>query len=66
MKPLNVRFSEKTNEDIRFISNSGDYGIAKSLVARAAMALGLEEIQLKRNAMSHEEFVTWLDSIQAK
>lgn len=66
MKPLNVRFSEKTNEDIRFISNSGDYDIAKSLVARAAMALGLKEIEIARDSMSHDEFIIWLDANQEK
>lgn len=66
MKPLNVRFSDKTNEDIKFISGAGDYAIAKSLVARAAMALGLKEIELTRDSMSHEDFVNWLDANQEK
>lgn len=66
MKPLNVRFPDSVNDDINFISKAGDYSIAKSLIARAALSLGLEQIELKRSSMGQEEFVIWLDSNQAK
>lgn len=66
MKPLNVRFPESVNDDIEFISNSGDCSIAKSLIARAAIALGIEQIELARGSMGQDEFVLWLDSQQAK
>lgn len=66
MKPLNVRFPNSVNDDIEFISKSGDIDIAKSLVARSAMALGLEQIELARTAMNHDDFVLWLDANQSK
>lgn len=66
MKPLNVRFPDSVNDDIEFISKSGDVDIAKSLVARAAIALGIEQIELARTAMSHDDFVLWLDANQSK
>lgn len=66
MKPLNVRFPISVNDDIEFISKSGDYNISKSLIARAAISLGIEKIGLARQSMSHEEFVLWLDATQDK
>lgn len=66
MEKLNVRFSEKTRGDIEFASKAGDYTISKSLVARAAISLGLQEIELARTSMSHDDFVNWLDSNQEK
>lgn len=66
MKPLNVRFPNSVNDDIEFISKSGDVDIAKSLVARAAMALGIEQIELAKTTMGHDAFVLWLDSVQSK
>lgn len=66
MKPLNVRFPNSVNDDIEFISKSGDVDIAKSLVARAAMALGIEQIELARTSMSHDDFILWLDANQSK
>ncbi|ANY29608.1 hypothetical protein BOX08_gp43 [Pseudoalteromonas phage BS5] len=66
MKPLNVRFPDSVNDDIEFISKSGDYSIAKSLIARAAIALGIQQIELARDSMSQDDFILWLDSQQAK
>jgi len=66
LKPLNVRFPESVNDEIEFISNSGDYSIAKSLIARAAIALGIQQIELARDSMSQDDFILWLDSQQAK
>lgn len=66
MKPLNVRFPDSVNSDIEFISKSGDYNIAKSLIARAAISIGIEKIELARQSMGQEEFVFWLDATQDK
>lgn len=66
MKPLNVRFPSSVNDDIEFISKSGDYNIAKSLIARAAISLGIEQIELARDSMGHDQFVLWLDDNQDK
>ena len=66
MKPLNVRFPDSVNSDIEFISKSGDYSIAKSLIARAAISIGIEKIELARQSMGQEEFVLWLDATQDK
>ena len=66
MKPLNVRFPSSVNDEIEFIAKSGDLSIAKSLIARAAIALGIEQIELARSAMSQEDFVLWLDANQSK
>lgn len=66
MKPLNVRFPKSVNDEIELISKSGDYAMAKSLVARAAISLGIQEIEKARQTMSHEDFILWLDSNQLK
>lgn len=66
MKPLNVRFPDSVNNEIEFISKSGDYSIAKSLIARSAISLGLERIESARQSMEQEEFVLWLDATQEK
>ena len=66
MRPLNVRFPDSVNDEIEFIAKSGDYNIAKSLIARSAIALGLEQIELARSAMNQEDFVLWLDANQSK
>ena len=64
LKPLNVRFPDIVPKEIEFISNSGDLYIAKSLVARAAMNIGLAKVKHKMLDMSHEELILWLDEEQ--
>lgn len=66
MKPLNVRFSDVVTKDIEDISAYGDLTIAKSLIARAAIRLGLQEIENAYSSMDKCEFVLWLDATQDK
>ncbi len=66
MKPLNVRFSDVVTKDIEDISTYGDFPIAKSLIARAAIRLGLQEIENAYSSMDKCDFVLWLDATQDK
>jgi len=66
LKPLNVRFSDVVTRDIEDISTYGEFPIAKSLIARAAIRLGLQEIENAHSSMDKCDFVLWLDATQDK
>ena len=64
MKPLNVRFSNETKDRIKSVA--GDNKIAESLVARAALNLGLGIMDSAKDDMTGHEFILFLDDCQRK
>jgi len=64
MKPLNVRFTDGAKQKIKDLSIGSE--IAESLVARAALNMGLDLVRSAEKIMTKDEFVLYLDKCQRK